>query len=155
MESANDFNRKQYQIIIDKLNMYENGTLDLSRLIGDLEVLLGHIKDEDNNWRTLFLRQWGRLEDIYSIALVENSPLSKVDEDNIAISINNIRKLVQDALNDYLARPDSFIINSASVIDNDWLMCPYCTNVWENTSQQAMVICPSCNEASNNPRYQK
>jgi len=153
MESIKDCNRKQYQIIIERINWFEKGILELTSLIDDLESLQGYLQEVDKKWRSEFYKDWGLLEEIYSVAVVENEPISTSDREKIAQSVKNLKKLAEDALNEYLEQPDPLILNTAAIIDDEWLMCSNCTDSWKCTSNNAMVICPACNEALHNPRY--
>ncbi len=49
--------------------------------------------------------------------------------------------------------PDQTIKISASILDNNWLMCPICIDGWESRSTDGMVICPKCQTVMHNPRY--
>ena len=153
MESVIDYNRRQYQIIIDLLNQFEKGMLDLKSLIGNLGFLLGSLEEVEENWEAEFSMERGQLDTIYSIALVKNRPISTSDQEEITKSVKNLKKLAEDALNECLEHPDPLILNTAAIIDDEWLMCSNCTDSWKCTSNNAMVICPACNEALHNPRY--
>ncbi|NNM43449.1 MAG: hypothetical protein HKM07_03820 [Chlamydiae bacterium] len=50
--------------------------------------------------------------------------------------------------------PDSEISTTAQILDENWLMCPDCVDAWESTSEDKIVICPKCDRAYYNPRYQ-
>lgn len=50
--------------------------------------------------------------------------------------------------------PIPSVKDTAKLIDDDWLMCDYCIDAWESsTSNQAMVICPTCQRMMHNPRF--
>ena len=61
-----------------------------------------------------------------------------------------LKELVVEELKD----PDDTVTKSASILDNTWLMCPDCIDAWEESSKNAMVICPKCNQVFHNPRFQ-
>lgn len=50
--------------------------------------------------------------------------------------------------------PNLNISKIATSLDEKWLMCPDCIDAWECSSQDAMVICPMCNQVLHNPRYE-
>jgi len=50
--------------------------------------------------------------------------------------------------------PDSFIAETAEIIDNEWLICHECLDAWQyNDDRDALVKCPKCLKILNNPRY--
>lgn len=50
--------------------------------------------------------------------------------------------------------PDSAIIETAQVGDNEWLICSVCIDAWQSSSSKdALVKCPKCHKVFNNPRY--
>lgn len=50
--------------------------------------------------------------------------------------------------------PNPLITEKAHLVDEQSIMCPACSNVWEHqNSVDAMVKCPSCNVVVHNPRY--
>ncbi len=49
--------------------------------------------------------------------------------------------------------PDPTVKLSASILDDNWLMCPICIDGWESRSTDGMVICPKCHTVMHNPRY--
>ena len=65
---------------------------------------------------------------------------------------NTIEKGVKEKQK-YLETPDSSIEGHATELDKEWLFCPNCLDAWESNSRDAMVICPKCNHAFHNPRY--
>ena len=66
-----------------------------------------------------------------------------------------LRLFAERLINEYTKTPDLSIVKSAVQLDNIWLMCPDCIDAWEATTKDAMVICPKCNKAFHNPRYQE
>lgn len=49
--------------------------------------------------------------------------------------------------------PDESIKEQASIIENDWIMCPVCSDAWQVSCIPAMVECPSCKKILHNPKY--
>lgn len=49
--------------------------------------------------------------------------------------------------------PDPSVKVIASILDENWLMCPICIDGWESRSTDGMVICPTCHTVMHNPRY--
>ncbi len=51
--------------------------------------------------------------------------------------------------------PDDMITEKATILDNEWLMCPVCIDAWQSKSVAGMVECPKCKNAFHNPRYKE
>lgn len=45
------------------------------------------------------------------------------------------------------------LMDSATVLEGNWLQCFKCNHVWESKSNKGMVLCPGCNNLFNNPSY--
>ena len=51
---------------------------------------------------------------------------------------------------------DPKISLNAQIGDDEWLMCPTCIDAWQETNvKDALVKCPMCKKAMNNPRFKK
>ena len=49
--------------------------------------------------------------------------------------------------------PNSSIQDKANIGDEQWLMCPYCIDAWEDPDKtMALVVCPKCLKTMQNPR---
>ena len=68
-------------------------------------------------------------------------------------SIKNTQEKDAQEKQKYLETSDSSIEGHATELDKEWLFCPDCLDAWESNSLDAMVICPKCNHAFHNPRY--
>lgn len=93
-----DYERRQYRLMADRLESFENKSIKLKTLILDLEGLLGVLENVDVEWKRKFQHEWGRLEELYSCALVDQQELSKEDKDLIEKSINNLKLLISQKL---------------------------------------------------------
>ena len=62
-------NQRQYKLMLERLEQFENDEIGLRRLIDDLSGLLGALNDIDEEWNDEFERTWGVLEDVYAGAL--------------------------------------------------------------------------------------
>lgn len=50
--------------------------------------------------------------------------------------------------------PDPEVTAMAQIGDNEWLICPTCSDAWLSlVVQDAIVVCPKCRHKLNNPRY--
>lgn len=64
-------------------------------------------------------------------------------------------KLIDDGNKEELSQPILDIKDTAQDLENNWLMCPLCQEVWEDSSGDAMVCCPKCNNKLHNPSFKK
>ncbi|KKM14269.1 hypothetical protein LCGC14_1707820 [marine sediment metagenome] len=103
---------------------------------------------------SLISAMWG----YYELVNIENhnDDLMKENKDNLeekekaALDIFYQRKKEMD-----LEFPDDSIKEKASIVDNNWLMCPTCVDAWESNSIFAMIECPKCKKVMHNPRNKK
>ena len=58
---------RQYKNMLEALASYKNNKMDLSNLISTLEFLLGALNECTETFRGEFLKDWGVLEDGYSM----------------------------------------------------------------------------------------
>ncbi|MGE5196217.1 MAG: hypothetical protein ACM3JI_02680 [Anaerolineae bacterium] len=150
-----DFNRKKMILIKQQLCLFEKRSIDLGKLIDDLDVLYRMMTLFDSKWEDEFFQTWLNLESIYAGMLIRKSKeLENKEVDIINKSIEKLNELVDIHLSNYTKTPDLSVSQRATLLNNDWLLCPNCIDAWETASNDAMVICPKCNNAFHNPRYQ-
>lgn len=85
--------------MIEKLDAFENKSLDIGDLVSNLDGLNNALHDVDVAWKNAFLKQCGVLEDIYADALDKNlvSPQEgKVDIINVAVQ--DLRRLISERI---------------------------------------------------------
>jgi len=66
-----DFSDRQFRLMLDRINAFEAGQIDLGKVVDDLEGLLNAAVVADNDWKSRFLSEWGKLEDVRAFALCE------------------------------------------------------------------------------------
>ena len=92
----NEFDVRQLNIMIQKINAFNNGYLELSNLINDLEALLNILTIQDQHWKDLFKGYWWDLEQVYAVAIdEERSYLDSEDQSIIKNAVENIKKMVE------------------------------------------------------------
>ncbi len=90
-----DKNKRQLASMVSQIDTYEKGEIDLSWLISSLESLLGALDDVSQGWRQKFRKEWGVLEEVYSVAIVREKPLDTPENQKlINTAIENLRKLI-------------------------------------------------------------
>ena len=67
----------------------------------------------------------------------------------------NIFKYYKELMD--LEFPDTSIPekDSAILVEDEWLICPYCFNSWQSQSTSGMVICSVCKRILHNPLFGK
>jgi hypothetical protein len=74
-----NFNQRQYRLMLERLNAFEQGKIALDTLVVDLEGLLNALDGVASCWKQTFLSDWGKLEDERAYALFKN--VQVVDEE--------------------------------------------------------------------------
>lgn len=98
MDENLSFNQRQYRLMLQMLNDYENEQMSLSSLIAGLEGLLGFLEGVSESWRQRFLQLWGVLEDIYSIRVDEGrSKLTDEETQVILQTISDLKDFIRSA----------------------------------------------------------
>lgn len=147
---------KHIVLIQERINMFESNKLDLCDIIYDLSGLLKTLESVSDSWKNKFQAKVNALEIIYDS--IEDESISQWDGDYKKDIINNItelKKMTSCIIEEYLSNPDLNIIESAIEGDDNWFICPNCSNAWKSDSTKAMVICPECRQAFHNPRKAK
>ena len=51
--------------------------------------------------------------------------------------------------------PDTKVKQIAKILEDKWIICPFCDFIWEEKSFSGLVECSKCHQISNNPFYNK
>lgn len=79
---VSEYNKRQLNLMLEKILMYRKNSIELLYLIGDLEALLEVLEDIDLSWKEEFRSIWWDLEYRYAIAIDENKQVLSVDEES-------------------------------------------------------------------------
>jgi len=92
----NEFDKRQLDIMIQKIHAFNEGHLHLPDLIYDLEALLNILTNQDQHWKDAFKGYWWDLEQVYA-AVLDDEQLSLDSEDQKIINdaIENLKKLIE------------------------------------------------------------
>lgn len=94
-----EYDERQLNIMIQKINSFKSGDLFLSYLINDLEALLNVLEEKDDNWEAEFRTSWLDLEVVYALALDDNrTTLDLEDQRIIAEALVKLEDLVNEKL---------------------------------------------------------
>lgn len=112
-----EYDGRQYQLMADYLQRYEQGKTDLPSLIIGLDALLEALELPDKAWKDDFRSEWGSLEVLHAIALdhaeqglapdVETTVNQPNNQALIKQAINNMRRLLTDRITTESVASDS------------------------------------------------
>lgn len=66
-----DYNLRQYRLMLARLGQYRAGSVGLAQLVNDLEALGAALDSPTEPWLAEFEPAWGMLEDVYASLLAE------------------------------------------------------------------------------------
>jgi hypothetical protein len=145
-----DQDRKRLEQIKHKLSMFQQGLLSPPQVASEIHLLHDSISHLEPNWNEKFASSF---KDFRSYC--NQSKITVDENDAFDKTLNDLNLLIDKALKCYIKISNPAIKHTAQSIDNEWLACPNCENAWESKSQDPMVICPHCDTALHNPRYEK
>ena len=94
MTTLNEYNLRQFDLLIKSINDFEGGKLSLSSLISNIEGLIGALENFSLSQRNELIRKWGVLDEIFAVCLDENNrSLSKEERDLINHTLCELREL--------------------------------------------------------------
>jgi hypothetical protein len=96
-----EHNKRQYQLMLNRLTAFEEGQIPLDTLVVDLEGLLNALEGVTVPWRQTFLHDWGKLEDERAYALFKNVKiLDEETSQRIRPAVSNLKLLVLEKIDD-------------------------------------------------------
>lgn len=84
--------RRQLDLMRDRLVRYRKGELRLPALIADLDALIDALEEADPSWRRTLRERWAVFEEVYAVSLDRGA--TALDEEG--------QRLVQKAVDDLL-----------------------------------------------------
>ena len=91
-------NLKHYNQMQSLLLQYETKKITLNHLIMNLEALLRNLEPVNKEWESLFLKKWGVLEDIYSVSVVDEKPISTKSQEVLQDALKDLKGLILTAI---------------------------------------------------------
>lgn len=58
--------RRQYQLMVDRLRKFQEGQLHLGTLVDDLDALWWQLEETADEWKEAFREEWGVLEEVHA-----------------------------------------------------------------------------------------
>jgi hypothetical protein len=87
--------------MLGSLNAFLAEELSVGKLIADLEGLLGALQASDDDWKRLFWRYWGHLEEARAVALSRGATKLNEQESSVALdAANHLKLLVLEKIDD-------------------------------------------------------
>ncbi len=80
----NEYDKRQIDLMRERIRFYHSQNLKLGSLISDLESLCGYLQEINDSWKSEFISLCGRLEEIYGCALEYDQGVLR-DEDMVEI----------------------------------------------------------------------
>lgn len=96
MGRMDDYDSRQYRLMLDLLNEFDARSVGLRKVITDLEALLGSLKNADTEWKSSFYSHWAILEDVYADALDKGwTQLPSARQAMVEGAASSLRRLVE------------------------------------------------------------
>jgi hypothetical protein len=92
-----DYDSRQFNLMIEKVNAFEEKAINLSHLVSSLDGLQSALKGVNKQWRNSFLKQWGVLEDVHAEILDRN--LKEIPDEYMSLikgALGEIRRLIAE-----------------------------------------------------------
>ncbi len=97
------FNEQQLLLMKQRILSFEKTKFSLDSLLyltKSLEELLDSLKNIDDKWKESFRTEWWELEFTSSLMIdKEVEDLTKEDEDSVSLALQNMKIMIDDALN--------------------------------------------------------
>lgn len=92
----NAYDKRQLNLMTEKINLFKESKLDLGFLIQDLESLMNAFESVDIDWKKSFHSEWWTLEQIYAVALDRSDDSVFIENKELLdSSISNIEELIE------------------------------------------------------------
>lgn len=151
-----DHDRKLLYLMKEKILAFKSESLTIGELIPELEALYRELDLKNEKWKESFFNGWAQLEIAYASALAKKLKAIPLEEQKrLSEILIEMSSLIESTLQNYNRQKDTSVLKRAIILNEKWLMCPDCTDAWEISSSEAMVICPKCDSALHNPRYRE
>ncbi|WP_437983586.1 hypothetical protein [Sorangium sp. So ce117] len=90
----NDHDRRQLESMRHQIETFRKGVIDLAWLISSLESLRHALQKVPQEWVDEFWSKWGVLEEIYSLSVVREQPISPEDRLDVGRVIDDIESMI-------------------------------------------------------------
>ncbi|MGK4000208.1 hypothetical protein [Sorangium sp. So ce1024] len=94
----NDHDKRQLESMRHQIEVFREGAIELAWLISSLESLRHALQEVPQCWVDQLWSKWGVLEEIYSLSIVREQPLSPSDMREIGRVVEDIDAMVLSLL---------------------------------------------------------
>jgi hypothetical protein len=100
MDSAFDYDLRQYKLMWELLTAFERGSINLRKLIEDLRSLLEALERPNPSWEKEFRADWWTLEQVYAAAIDRGAcdPLPEGSQALVVEAILSLKDLILKAI---------------------------------------------------------
>jgi hypothetical protein len=99
-EVDDSYDLRQYRRMLDHVEAYKSGVLNLQGLVDNLDALRSALVSPSKPWLDQFEHQWGILEDVY--AVMQDNKEAKITDLHaqlVAQSLDKLEPLIKRQLN--------------------------------------------------------
>lgn len=93
-----DRERRQLELMLDRIARFRSGRLSIGPTTNDLEALLNELELADDRWIDEFTEAWSDLEIPYAVALDRMSPLPTIEDVTVRAGVDRLEVLVRSHL---------------------------------------------------------
>lgn len=97
MGDEDERERRQLDLMSDRLARFRAGELSIGPLINDLEALRYELHRVDDRWIDRFIEAWGDLEIPYAVALDRLEPIPTITDGIVAAGVSELERLISEA----------------------------------------------------------
>jgi len=90
--------RRQLELMLDRLARFRSGELVIGSVINDLEALHYELHMVGDAWISSFREAWSDLEIPYAVALDRLEPIPTIADPTVAEGVDEMERLVTEAI---------------------------------------------------------
>ena len=100
IDTVIEYDRRQYDLMLDRLRAFTRGAVSLRKLIEDLRSLAEALEDPPLGWKEDFLSDWWTLEQVYAVAVDRDELDNLSAESQVLIdgAVAALKRVVVEAL---------------------------------------------------------
>ncbi len=95
---VDEYNQRQYSLMLHFLDALERDHISLGRLVSTLEGLLFALEDTDKTWESIFVSFWNDLEMVYSLAQADQREMNDFEKAQVAEAISALKTHIQPVI---------------------------------------------------------
>lgn len=98
--AASQYDLRQYELMLDRLDSFRRGAISLRKLVEDLRSLVEALERPSPAWKEEFVGEWWTLEQVYAVAIDRNEldHLPTESQELVNMAVASLRKMVVGAM---------------------------------------------------------